>query len=193
MMSNITCLRMRLEERLASVLPGLLLDIDDISYIQHNDKRNSYLYTICAMILNCQSNQIEIYRTSDGLDREDGEEWNLLKNSDSAEYKAGTYMCKCLSSILYYNVIDHLYVTITSFEKLSRGESTNSTPLTSAPTSPAQQTAAPITQPAISSPYLRIEENSCSETTQLKRKRKRISVPSLSVFASSSITYLESG
>jgi hypothetical protein len=180
MISNVTYLKMRLEERLASILPGLLLDIDDIAYIQHNDKRNSYLYTICAMILDCQSNQINIYHTPDGLDRKDGEEWNLLKNSNSEEYKAGTYMCKCLSGILYYYVIDQLDVTIISLEKLSRAESANSTPWTSTPASPAKQTASPITQPAISSPSLGIEENPCLETTRLKRKRKGISVPSIS-------------
>lgn len=38
MISNVTCLRMRLEERLVIILPDWLLDIDDISYIQHNDK-----------------------------------------------------------------------------------------------------------------------------------------------------------
>ena len=137
--SNVKWLRMRLEERLTSILPDLLLDIDDVSYIQYNDKRNSYLYTICAMILDCQSNQIEIYCTPDGLDHKNGEDWNLLKNSDSEEYKAGTYMCKCLPGILYYNVIDHLDVTIISLEKLSRSEATNSTPWTSTPTTPVQQ------------------------------------------------------
>jgi len=97
--SHVIFLKMRLEERLASILPGLLLDIDDVSYIQHNDKRNSYLYTICAMILDCQSNQIKIYCTPDGFDRKDGDEWTVLENSDLEEYKAGIYMCKCLSGM----------------------------------------------------------------------------------------------
>ena len=141
------------------------------------------------MILDCQSNQIEIYCTPDGLDHKNGEDWNLLKNSDSEEYKAGTYMCKCLPGILYYNVIDHLDVVIISLEKLFRGESNPSTPQMSTPTTPVQQSTPPITQHAISSLSLGIEGNSFVETTPLKRKRNRISVPSLSVFASSSITY----
>jgi len=79
----------------------MLLDIGDISYIQQNDMRKSYLYAIYIMILECRPNQIEIYYTPDGLDRKDDEEWNLLKNPDSEEYKAVTYISKCLSGILY--------------------------------------------------------------------------------------------
>ena len=52
--SNLSYLKIFLEEKFATILPDLLLlDIDDISHTQHNDRRNSYLYRICAMLLDC--------------------------------------------------------------------------------------------------------------------------------------------
>ena len=108
----------------------------------------------------------------DGLDHKDDEVWTLLKNSDSDEYKAGMYMCKCLIGILYYNMNDHLDVAIISLEMFSRDESADSTPRTSTPIPPVQQSIIPIIQPAISSLPLDIEENSYSESTPLKWKLK---------------------
>ena len=37
MISNVKWLRIYLKETFMSILPDLLLDIDDISYIQHNN------------------------------------------------------------------------------------------------------------------------------------------------------------
>jgi hypothetical protein len=116
--SNLSYLKMRLDERFRAILPDLLLFDIDMAYIQYNDRRNSYLYTICALLLDCQSNEIELYSTHDGLEHKDSQEWNLLKNSD-AEYKGGMYLCKCFSGILLYYGIDRLDVTIISLEKLT--------------------------------------------------------------------------
>ena len=97
-------LKILLEERLATILPDLLLlEVDDVSHIQYNDRQISYLYTLCSMLLDCQPNHIQIYSTHDGLEPKDEEEWHLLENS-AEEYHGGTYMCKCLSGILFFTI-----------------------------------------------------------------------------------------
>ena len=180
-------LKICLEERYASILPDLLLlDVDDVSYMQHNDSRNSYIYALCALLLDCHLNQIEVYCTQDGLEHKDGEECCLLKNSDADKYKGGMYMCKCLLGIYFYHMINRLDIPIFSLENLSRSDSTNTTPCTSAPATPVKQTASSIllTQSTISSSSLDSEGNPRSKMVPLQLKRKRISAPSHSVFSS---------
>jgi hypothetical protein len=95
-----TNLKIRLPTSYSKLLPDLLLiDVDDVAHLHHNDRRSSYLYRICSLLLDKSPEEIIIIATSDGRDEDDlSNAWTAVPN-DEVEYEGGVYVCKPLTGI----------------------------------------------------------------------------------------------
>ena len=93
-----TCLKIRLPASYSKILPDLLLiDVDDVTYLHHNDRRSSYLYRICSLLLDRSPEEVIILATSDGKDEDDlSSAWTAVPNNE-VEYEGGVYVCKPLT------------------------------------------------------------------------------------------------
>ena len=88
-------LRIRLPKNYTDLLEDLfLLDVNRVEYVQYNSNTNSYLYYICALILDMDVSDIALYRSisSDDADDEFEESWTKVTRA-GGELRGGFYRC----------------------------------------------------------------------------------------------------
>ena len=88
-------LRIRLPKNYTDLLEDLLLlDVNRVEYVQYNSNTNSYLYYICALILDVDVSDIALYRSisSEDADDEFDESWTKVTPTVE-ELRGGFYRC----------------------------------------------------------------------------------------------------
>jgi len=97
---RLTNLKIRLPTSCTNILPDLLLiDVDNVAHMHKNDRRCSYLYEICSLLLDQSQDEMIILGTTDGIDEDDDSMgWTPIPN-DETEYQGGVYLCKPTSML----------------------------------------------------------------------------------------------
>jgi hypothetical protein len=97
----------RLPHDYIDILPDLHLIDVPVKVVKFVDKRQSYLYRICSLILDCRINDIAISTTASGIDTDDTDcAWELVDCNDKP-FDGGVYLCQPARSICtFQNIAD---------------------------------------------------------------------------------------
>ena len=94
-------LTIRLPNQYNNILPDLILfDIGSVEYIRSVDKSSSYLYYICALVLDTTTEKIKLLHTNTcPVPSDDNDDaWTEVPD-DETEFDAGVYLCRPLFGI----------------------------------------------------------------------------------------------